>query len=99
MAIEAGCSYTPTAKGSRIWGLCRSPSLRSDQRLFFVVERALPLVARCPARAADRAPAGPRVSTAPGGGDGAAAEHEEDDLVLRSCNSLWVLLRTQAEVA
>jgi hypothetical protein len=56
-------------------------------RSCFVFERALlPLVARGPARAAGRPGGASRLYGAWGEGNGAAAEHEEGDLVLRSFN-------------
>jgi len=80
VAGRAGVFAHPTAKGS-ISGGWKKPFAP------FVFERALlPLVARGPDRAAGCPVEASRLWGAGGEGNGATAEHEEGDLVLRSFN-------------
>ena len=82
LAGRAGVVVHPNREGLQNWAGGRSPSL-----LLLSFERALlPLVARGPTRAAGRPGGASRFYGAWGEGNGAAAEHEEGDLVLRSFN-------------
>jgi hypothetical protein len=81
VAGRAGVFVHPTAKGSR-------PGGWKEPFAPFIFERALlPLVARGPDRAAGCPAGASRLCGAGGEGNGAAAEHEEGDLVLRSLSN------------
>jgi hypothetical protein len=85
MVGRAGVVVHPKSRRAPDLGAGRSPSLLSGGPMLLPSSEHYRRSSREAPPGLLAAPAGPRVSTAPGGeGNGAAAEHEEGDLVLRA---------------